>query len=603
MINYIKKILYIISESRKNLVLILCSFIFVSVLEVFGIGAIGPFIGLASNPDIIEEHQTLNWLYRFSTIQDKYLFVALAGFLVILVFCLKSFLSWRIQTQVFVFSFREEAQLRTKLMNGYLLAPYTFHLNTSSTHIIINMLGETKKFASQVLIPLLTSLANLIITIFLVVLLSFVSPFTVIAVMVMILPLFLLVNSFKHKIAHWGQVASQTNQEVVRIINHSLGSVKETRVIGCEAYFQQKLIGEAQKYAKSSGAFFAFRLSPRIIIETLLVTMIIGWVSVYLILGKNVQELTPILGVFAIASIRMIPAISNMTSAIGTLRNSDYTVQKIYSDLKELEDLGVRHSPSGIELDHNLHLEKNLDNYADDSKITFDREIAIEDITYSYPNAEETSIDRLCLTIKKGQSIALIGKSGAGKTTLVDIILGLIQPQQGEIKADGRSIYEDLRSWQNLIGYIPQSIFLMEDTIERNIAFGVPDCSIDRLKLRQAVKAAQLESLIAELPEGLQTMVGERGVRLSGGQRQRVGIARALYHEREILVLDEATAALDGETESLVTKAIESLSGSKTTITIAHRLSTIEHCDAIYVMEKGKIVRSGTYESVVLAAN
>ncbi|MEM7591327.1 MAG: ATP-binding cassette domain-containing protein, partial [Cyanobacteria bacterium P01_A01_bin.83] len=198
-------------------------------------------------------------------------------------------------------------------------------------------------------------------------------------------------------------------------------------------------------------------------------------------------------------------------------------------------------------------------------------------------------------------SIALIGKSGAGKTTLVDVILGLLQPNSGDIRVDGQSIYNNLRSWQNLIGYIPQSIFLIDDTIERNVAFGVPDHMIDRTRVEKAIRTAQLEELVEQMPQGIKTMVGERGLRLSGGQRQRIGIARALYHEREILVLDEATSALDNETEKLVSEAISSLAGTKTLIIIAHRLTTVENCDRIYMMEKGRIVKSGSYQEVVLA--
>jgi len=221
-------------------------------------------------------------------------------------------------------------------------------------------------------------------------------------------------------------------------------------------------------------------------------------------------------------------------------------------------------------------------------------------VTYRYPEASELSLDQISFKIKKGESIALIGKSGAGKTTLVDVILGLLDLESGDIKVDGVSIYENLRSWQNLVGYIPQSIFLTDDTIERNIAFGVPDDQIDQGRLYKAIAAAQLEELVEQLPDGIKTGVGERGLRLSGGQRQRIGIARALYHEREILVLDEATAALDNETESRVTAAINSLAGTKTLIVIAHRLSTVENCDRIYMLEKGQVVKSGSYQEVVL---
>jgi ABC-type bacteriocin/lantibiotic exporter with double-glycine peptidase domain len=230
----------------------------------------------------------------------------------------------------------------------------------------------------------------------------------------------------------------------------------------------------------------------------------------------------------------------------------------------------------------------------------FLNQIVLDKITYRYPNTTLEALKNLSLTIKKGESVALIGKSGAGKTTLVDVILGLLIPEGGDIVVDGRSVYEDLRSWQNIIGYIPQSIFLTEDSLERNIAFGVPDHLIDHEKLRYAVQAAQLSEVVKDLPEGLNTLVGERGMRLSGGQRQRVGIARALYHEREILVLDEATAALDNETENLVTESIKSLGGTKTIIIIAHRLTTVEHCDCIYVLDKGQILDSGSYQDVVL---
>lgn len=224
----------------------------------------------------------------------------------------------------------------------------------------------------------------------------------------------------------------------------------------------------------------------------------------------------------------------------------------------------------------------------------------LDRVTYRYPSSSEIALKDISMVIPKGESIGLIGKSGAGKTTLVDVILGLLTPESGGIRVDDVSVINNLRSWQNAIGYIPQSIFLIDDTIKHNIAFGVADEEIDEGKLYKVIQAAQLTELIEELPDGLETMVGERGVRLSGGQRQRVGIARALYHEREILVLDEATAALDNETEGLVTDAIKSLSGTKTIIIIAHRLSTIAHCDRIYSLEKGEIARSGSYQEVVL---
>jgi ATP-binding cassette, subfamily B, bacterial PglK len=268
------------------------------------------------------------------------------------------------------------------------------------------------------------------------------------------------------------------------------------------------------------------------------------------------------------------------------MRHSTYVLDRLYLDLKEVDKV--------------VETEKKIKQLTQaNADLTFEKEVVLDRVTYQYPGVTEPSLKDISLALRRGESIGLIGKSGAGKTTLVDVILGLLVPDSGEIKVDGVSVNENLRSWQNLIGYIPQSIFLTDDTIERNIAFGVTDDKIDRQRLHQAIQAAQLTELMKDLPDGLDTIVGERGVRLSGGQRQRVGIARALYHEREILVLDEATAALDNETESLVTEAIKSLSGKKTTIIIAHRLSTIEHCDRVYMLEKGQIIKSGNYHDVV----
>jgi ABC-type multidrug transport system fused ATPase/permease subunit len=230
----------------------------------------------------------------------------------------------------------------------------------------------------------------------------------------------------------------------------------------------------------------------------------------------------------------------------------------------------------------------------------FSDRVILNSLTFQYPNTTRNILEDISLSIRKGESIGLIGKSGAGKTTLVDVILGLFIPQFGDIKVDGVSVYSDLRSWQNMLGYVPQSIFLIDDTLERNIAYGVADHLIDQNKLKKAIAMAQLGKVVEQLPDGVKTIIGERGVLLSGGQRQRVGIARVLYHEREILVFDEATAALDTETEHLITEATKALAGSKTIIIIAHRLSTIEHCDCIYQLEQGRILKSGSYQEVIV---
>jgi ATP-binding cassette, subfamily B, bacterial PglK len=593
--NYLSKLLYIVAASKKKLFALLIAFTLVSIIEALGIGMIGPFINIATNPSIVLQNSFLNWAYVQTGFSNVNQFIVLMGLAVILIFCVKSIFSWYVQTYVFIFSYEQQHLLSNKLLHSYLTAPYTFHLNKSSAHIIQNIITETKSFSNQVLIPFLASVSNLIITFSLAMLLAITNSLTVIVTLGMLIPVFVIFNSSKSKIARWGKQASDSGEQMIRVINHSLGGIKETTILGCGPYFEDKIDKQGQIYVHAMGSFFSFKLLPRIVIETFLIIFLIGFISIALLLNQDINKMTAVLSVFAFASIRLIPAISNFITGISTLKNSSYTVKRIYADLKELETVKVEQSP--------IQTTSRLSEVDSNPEMLFTDEVILEKVSYRYPNAHEKSLEDVSLRLKKGQSIAFIGKSGAGKTTLVDVILGLLIPESGDIKVDGQSIYQDLRQWQNLIGYIPQSIFLIDDTIAKNIAFGVADNLIDQERLGKAIKAAQLEELIERLPDGSQTIVGERGVLLSGGQRQRIGIARALYHEREILVLDEATAALDNETEALVTQAMQSLSGLKTLIIIAHRLSTIEHCDCVYVLERGQLVNSGSYQEVVKGAH
>ncbi|MBE9069077.1 ATP-binding cassette domain-containing protein, partial [Leptolyngbya cf. ectocarpi LEGE 11479] len=341
---------------------------------------------------------------------------------------------------------------------------------------------------------------------------------------------------------------------------------------------------------------------PRVAIEAILVIFLVLFVSISLVYSEGgIQELTAVLGVFAVAGMRIIPSSSMFLQSLASLRNGTHTLDVLYHDLREIETYIAQNDQKMSLIQKSSEVKAN--DKAENHSLSFNSSIQLNQVTYNYPEVETPALNNLSLNLKKGQSIAFIGKSGAGKTTLVDLILGLLVPNGGDVRVDDVSIYKDIRAWQNLVGYIPQTIFLMDDTIERNIAFGVPDDLIDHTKLQKAIEAAQLGEFINSLPENINTVVGERGVRLSGGQRQRIGIARALYHEREILVLDEATSALDNETEQLVSESISALAGTKTLIIIAHRLSTIEKCDYVYMLQSGEIIKSGSYQEVVSASH
>ena len=617
MLQYLSRVWYVLKGSRKSLPLLLLVFVLSSVAEALGIGLIGPFLNLASEPDSLHKIPLLQWAYLQLNLQSTSQFIAILGLAIVSVFCLKSFLYFLAQKYIANYSFNQRAKLTKRLLRAYLTVPYSFYLRKNSASIINNIVNETLWFTFGCMLPLLGGIANLTVVFVLLLLLAQTDLRLLVLILAVLLPTFLLFYQLRTKFKQWGRETVEANQEIIRIVNHSLGGLKETRVLGCEAYFQQQMERQAQIMANAASRFHTFNKIPRIIIETCLILFIVIFISVsQLLFGQNIQELISTLAIFAVASMRIIPATSQLILSMSQIQNKSFGVSQLYLDLKETEqkDLTVHSKPLNLTGDSlaNFINEKN-------QAIGFVNEVKLKEVTYSYPDTTKPAIDRLSLTLKKGQSIALIGKSGAGKTTLVDIILGLLQPESGDIIVDGKSIYSNdnldsldsnhrqklvdfskLRSWQNLIGYIPQSIFLIDDTIERNIAFGVPDHLIDKTRVELAIKAAQLEEFIEQIPQGMKTMVGERGLRLSGGQRQRIGIARALYHEREILVLDEATSALDNETEKLVSEAISSLAGTKTLIIIAHRLTTVEHCDRIYLLENGRIVNSGSYQEVVL---
>ncbi|MGB3239550.1 MAG: ABC transporter ATP-binding protein [Geitlerinemataceae cyanobacterium] len=566
-------------------------FIGTSILEAFGIGLLGPFFSLASQPDSFENMGFLNQIYNGLNLESSNQLVVVLGLAIVIAFCIKSVSYFAVRTYIFKFGFQQKKLLISRLLSAYLSVPYTFHLSRNSSHLIKNIIVETNQFTNGCLLPMLEATSNFVMMITLLVVLAKTDLLLLSMILGILLPTFWFFKRLGRRLKHWGQVKSTSQKAMISVLNHSLGGLKETRVIGCEPYFQAQMDEQSQKFARAATRFQSSQLLPRISIETMLVVIVVLFIcGAQLFADENSKDFTSIIATFAVASMRLIPASSQFIQGMGQLQNSSYALDMLYLDLQEIGKPGDRRRSGS----------KKIDDGINDRAMDFSGRVELQNVTYSYPEIEEPALKDISLSLKKGESIALIGKSGAGKTTLVDVLLGLLEPQSGDIRVDGVSIYDDLRSWQNLVGYIPQSIFLTDDTIERNIAFGVPDPLIDPERLHKAIEAAQLQDLMTQLPKGIKTGVGERGVRLSGGQRQRIGIARALYHEREILVLDEATAALDNETERFVTEAMKALAGTKTMIIIAHRLSTVEHCDRVYLMEQGRVVKSGSYQEVVV---
>ena len=595
MSQFVSKLLYLTKDHHKGFVRIAFIFLVVSVLEVIGTGIIGPFIAIATNPDIIKTNYWLNLIYsqlNFSTEQD---FLIVVGIVVLIAFYIKAFLSFVSQKAVFQFGHNLKGDLSYKILKAYVEAPYSFHLRINSASIIQNVINTTDNVCSGVVMPLLTAISNFIIVLALTLLLIKASSIALFLILLLLPVVFGLFKLLQTRLAFWSKEGWSASEEMIRIMHHAIGGLKEIRVIGCESYFKQQMEQQTNRYSKNLTLNHAYGNLPRFVMEAFMVTFVVSFTFLYINLYRGQgQNLTAILGIFALASIRLLPAISNLVSNINRLKANAFAIHKLFYDFQEIEKAETlpfadTNSPS-----------KNLSPGSDVSPLLFKKQIVFSKVAFQYPDTSRKALDKISLVIPKGKSIGLIGKSGAGKTTLVDVLLGLFIPQSGDIKVDGRSVYSNLRAWQNLLGYVPQSIFLMDETLERNIAYGVPDHLIDRERVKKAIEMAQLNEVVEQLPQGIKTVVGEGGVLLSGGQRQRVGIARVLYHEREILVFDEATAALDNQTEGLITQATKALAGTKTIIIIAHRLSTIEHCDRIYQLEQGRIIKSGSYEQVVL---
>ena len=596
--SFISKFLFIIGDRKKKLFYLLLLFLLISVIDAIGIGLIYPFIKLATEPSLIDKNTITAFLVNQLNLSPSYYLIPILGVAIAVIFIVQSISYLYAQKYISDFTYEQKRVLTLDLMKAYLYAPYTFHLKKNTATITNTIITEVSIFCGSFLTAFLRGITNFIILLVLLLLLAKTNSFFLLLVAITIFPTTLITSYIStSKVKKIGAKISKINDEIIRLINHSLGGLKDTKITGSEDFFLTTINQQAKESSKLSAAFEITVAIPPVVIKNSLIIFVVLFVS-WASLGSSdkMTSIGGIMAVFGIASIRLIPAVNSLVQAIAQVRNFSYVVDRLYFDLKEIEQ-------QQQEIDDSLAT-SNIKNLASESSnqsvMPFSYKLSLQNIIYQYPEVSTKAINNISFDIYKGQSIGLIGKSGSGKTTLVDIILGLLYPKSGDIQVDDTSIYQNLRAWQNLIGYIPQSIFLTDETIEKNIAFGVPDHLIDRTRLEKAIQSAQLEELMKQLPQGLKTEVGERGVRLSGGQRQRVGIARALYHEREILVLDEATSALDNETEQLVNESIKSLSGTKTMIIIAHRLSTVEHCDRLYLLGQGKILKAGTYQEVVV---
>ncbi|MEJ2610389.1 MAG: ABC transporter ATP-binding protein, partial [Candidatus Thiodiazotropha sp.] len=556
-----------------------------AMLDTVGIASILPFISVLSNPEVIETNQLLKLAYDglgFTEIKDFQYALGIGTFtLLVSSVVLRSFTLWA-QLRFTNIGIHKTA---SRMVATYLGQPYAWFLNRHSADLGTRVLSEVFNVYQGNYYTSMVIISNLLVISFLVILLIIVDPMLAISSMLVLGGLYFSVFWLVRKyMVLLGKRRMQANHERYRVLNEAFGGVKDVKAAGLEGVFLNQFYNPSGKMAKQSVISGLIAEIPAFALQGLVFG---GVVLLLLYLMSNYGNLSsaiPTVAVYALASFRLLPALQGIYRNISQLKYNSPSLKLLYKDIHELEKTSRA-------------VERKTDQ--DIKPLRFNEACKLSNIKYRYPEADALAIDGVDISIKVNSTIGFVGSSGSGKTTLVDIILGLLKPNEGTISLDNVKLTDDLVSaWQRSIGYVSQNIFLSEGTIASNIAFGKPEDGIDMEAVTRAAAIAQLDTLLGDLPEKYNTRIGEKGVRLSGGQRQRIGIARALYRDPSVLILDEATSALDNITEHAVMDAIDKLSGKMTMILIAHRLSSVRKCDTIYFLEKGKVLASGSYDSL-----
>lgn len=588
LINLIKKMKIIIAPQEKRQLLVLfVSILLAALFQTLGVVSILPFMSIVMQPEIIESNRWLNWLYNslgFTGVNSFIVFMGILMLFIIIIGNLTSALATWLKVR---FVWRKNHNISSALLKKYLSLPYVYFLTQNTADLSKNILSEAGVLTNGFILPLIDITIKGFTAIGILSMLLFTNIYTTILSVIIFGGSYALIYFYFHsKLKINGAKRLTENKQRFKTAGEALGGIKDIKVMGREDFFYHKYLKHSLEFSNLQAWILLIGVMPRYFLETMAFGGIVSLVLYFISTTGNADEVIPIISFFAFAAYRLLPALQVIFAAFTQVRFSQTTVNKIIEDLSEKG--GVREQFLAVEKEPI-------------KPMPFNTSLQLKEVSYNYPNTNEPVIHNISLLIKHNTSIGLVGPTGAGKTTLVDIILGLLTPQKGEFSADGVKINENnILNWQKNLGYVPQHIYLSDDTIINNIAFGIPDEKIDRKIVEHVARISNLHGfIISDLPNGYQTIVGERGIRLSGGERQRVGIARALYHDPEVLVLDEATSSLDGITESVVLEAVNNVAKLKTIIIIAHRLTTVKNCDIIYLIDKGKIVTQGTYDELM----
>lgn len=547
--------------------------------EMLGVGLIVPVITLFMQPDLLASYPALAPLLAALGNPGPNELVAGVMIALIAVYVVKALFYLLLVWQGMRFVYGLRASLSQRLFRVYLFQPYTFHLQRNSAQLMRNALSEVGTFTANVIHPVTSLLTNGLLTAGLFGLLLVIEPAgTLLVAGVLGGATWLFLRATRSRLARWGKARQHHDGLRIKHLQQGLGGAKDVKLLGREADF----LAQYEEHNTQSAHVHQYQSTlqqlPRMWLEVLAVGGLAALVLIQIAQGRALNEILPTLGLFAAAGFRLMPSATRVIAGIQSLRFGLPVVDTLHEEF--CIAVPDRSAPK-------------------DGELPFGHTCTLEHVTYSYPGGFAPAIEDVSLAIRRGEAVGFIGPSGAGKSTLVDIVLGLLAPDRGQVCVDGIDIQAHLRAWQDQVGYVPQAIFLTDDTLRRNIAFGLPEPEVDDAAVARAVKAAQLEDFVQSLPAGWDTIVGERGIRLSGGQKQRIGIARALYHDPAVLVLDEATSSLDTGTERELMDAINALRGAKTILIVAHRASTVARCDRLYRLRAGRVVEEGS-PSVIL---
>lgn len=571
----VKKLRYVFDRKDKmKLVGLAILMIIGSVLELLAVAVFNPFIEVLMQTSSIEDDSFLKLFFAHIHLNGIEQYLVVLSALIAVIYLVKNIYLSFLQNVILSFSYTTRMNLATRLLTTYMNEPYTFHLSKNIAEMQRCLQSDTSQFMTlissglQLTVEMVTCLALAAY------LFHTSHSITVVigVLLLMCIGLFFMIS--KKVSSRLGRQNENYNAKLFQWINQSLGGIKELKILQREEYFIDSYKTNYKKLIWGARVNELIAALPKYIVETVAMVGLVFAIIIKLLFGHGALEtFIPQIAVFAVAAFRLLPSVGRVNAYINSIMYNKASLDMIYDDLKEIDSEPVQ------EIEWQEKKEKWI----------FTKGVTVEHVSYHYPDSDVEVLHDISLEIPKGKTVALIGPSGAGKTTLADIILGLLPPVSGVVRMDQHNVYENLRSWREKLGYIPQSIYLSDDTIRNNVAFGIYEAQIDDNAIWKALEKAQLKEFVQGLENGLDTYVGDRGVRLSGGQRQRIGIARALYHDPEILVLDEATSALDSSTEQAVMESIESLQGLKTMIIIAHRLTTIKNADLVYEVSGGNV--------------